>query len=123
MRIHAIRARRIALRLHVHNEFEVNQMWIIGIVLAAGAIIIALLIRYSSIAGKAIDTIAALAFFTFAVIAADVVRGTLAHDTVFMTEVHRVLLNRWFLASASYVGTYTLARLVLLIWQKPDKLT
>jgi ABC-type Co2+ transport system permease subunit len=89
-------------------------MWIIGIALAAGAAVVAVLIRYSEIAGKVLDGVAAAAFFVFALVAADVVRGTLVHDTVFMTEVHRVLLNPWFLASGMYLGPYALARLTLL---------
>lgn len=86
-------------------------MIIIGIALAAGAAIIGWGSRASKGASLIFDGLAVIALFLFFVIAAAAVMGTIADDTVFMTEVHKVLINPLFLASGAYLGPYTIAKI------------
>lgn len=89
------------------------MMLMIGAALAVGAVIVAWSSRVNKIAKQVFDGIAVIALFVFFVIAATGVMETLVHDTVFMTEVHHVLLNPFFLASGAYLGPYAVGRAAL----------
>lgn len=90
------------------------MMIMIGAALAFGAALIGLISRMSGMASRIFDGIAAAAAFLFFVTAADAVVGTLANNTVLMTEVHRVFENPVFLTSGAYLGPYTLGRIAML---------
>jgi len=87
---------------------------LIGAALAVGAVLIGWLSRMSVTVSRILDGLAVAAIFLFFVTAADAIAQTLIDDTVFMTEVHRVLKNMVFLISGAYLGPYTLARIALL---------
>ncbi|MEV5025954.1 hypothetical protein MRBLPE1_001468 [Paenibacillus sp. LPE1-1-1.1] len=90
------------------------MMVMIGAALAAGTVFIAWISKWSRSACRIFDGLAVAAAFLFFVTAADAVAGTLVHDTVFMTEVHRVFKNPVFLLSGAYLGPYALARIAML---------
>jgi uncharacterized membrane protein (GlpM family) len=90
------------------------MMMMIGAALAVGALLIGWGSRRSDFVSRLFDVVAAVALFIFYVAAADAVIETIAHETVFMTEVHRVFENTIFLASGAYLGPYTLARIAML---------
>lgn len=46
--------------------------------------------------------------YGFSTIIAFTVYDALIHDTVFMTTVHRILLNPLFVITGSYIGIYIL---------------
>ncbi|WP_138752479.1 hypothetical protein [Paenibacillus sinopodophylli] len=87
---------------------------LIGAALVVGTVLVVWMSRISEVASRVLDGAAALAVFLFFVTAADAVAETLLHDTIFMTEVHRVLANPIFLASGAYLGPYLLARIAAL---------
>jgi uncharacterized membrane protein YjjB (DUF3815 family) len=89
------------------------MIWI-GTSLLLGAFIIGWISRMNDLISRMFDAIAVVAVFVLYVTAADAVIETIAHDTVFMTEVHQVLENASFLASGAYLGPYTLARIAML---------
>ncbi|NIK76060.1 hypothetical protein FHS15_001167 [Paenibacillus castaneae] len=89
-------------------------MIMIGAVLAIGAAIIGWASYASKMASRLFNAAAVVALFLLFVILAEAVMKTITHDTVFMTEVHRILLNPVFLASGSYLGPYTLGRIAML---------
>ena len=66
---------------------------------------------------RAIDGLACAALIVFGTIAGSAVARTLVNDTVFMTEVHGVLLKEEFLAAGSYLGVYGAARLAYEVWR------
>jgi len=89
------------------------MMILIGAALAVGAVLIGWLSRMSATVSRVLDGLAVTAIFLFFVTAADAIAQTLMDDTVFMTEVHRVLKNMVFLISGAYLGPYALARIAL----------
>jgi len=89
------------------------MMILIGAALAVGAVLIGGLSRMSTLVSRILDWLAVAAIFLFFVTAADAIAQTLMDNTVFMTEVHRVLENMVFLISGAYLGPYTLARIAL----------
>ncbi|MFF2888861.1 hypothetical protein [Paenibacillus sp. NPDC057967] len=64
-----------------------------------------------------LDGLGCFAAFVFFVAVSGAVLKTLLDDTVFMTEVHSVLLNPAFLISGAYLGPYGVSRLALLAWR------
>ncbi|CAM4185630.1 hypothetical protein FHS16_000120 [Paenibacillus endophyticus] len=90
------------------------MMILIGAALAAGTGLLVWISRQSGMASRIFDGIAVAAAFLFFVTAADALAQTLLHDTVFMTEVHRVLANPVFLTSGAYLGPYVMARIAVL---------
>ncbi|OMF35918.1 hypothetical protein BK133_09490 [Paenibacillus sp. FSL H8-0548] len=90
------------------------MMIMIGAALIVGAFLIGWISKMSDLISRIFDVVAAAAVFVFYVTAADAVMETLANDTVFMTEVHKVLENAGFLASGAYLGPYILARIAML---------
>ncbi|MGO4181622.1 hypothetical protein AB4Z45_10135 [Paenibacillus sp. MCAF9] len=89
------------------------MMILIGAALAVGAVLMGWLSRMSATVSRVLDGLAVTAIFLFFVTAADAITQTLMDDTVFMTEVHRVLENFVFLISGAYLGPYALARIAL----------
>ncbi|NBD26526.1 hypothetical protein [Paenibacillus glycinis] len=59
-----------------------------------------------------LDVLAAAAYLLFFSEAAHAVLRTLLDDTVFMTQVHEVLLSPLFLVSGGYLGPYGLSLLL-----------
>lgn len=96
------------------------MMIMIGAALAVGTVLIVWISHMSRLASRIFDGIAVAAVFLFFVTAADAVAETLVHDTVFMTEVHRVLKNPVFLISGAYLGPYALARIAMLPVYMPN---
>lgn len=66
---------------------------------------------------RGLDGLACLAAFVFFVVTASAVMKTLLDDTVFMTEVHSVLLNPSFLISGAYLGPYGVSKLAVMAWR------
>ncbi|RJE91128.1 hypothetical protein D3P07_03395 [Paenibacillus sp. 1011MAR3C5] len=88
------------------------------IMIAAGLAIVSVALaaaggKYEK-AKRGLDGLACLAAFVFFVAVSGAVLKTLLDDTVFMTEVHSVLLNPAFLISGAYLGPYGVSRLALL---------
>ncbi|MFC4307112.1 transposase [Cohnella boryungensis] len=46
------------------------------------------------------------------------VYDVLSEHTVFMTTIHALLLNPWFLTAGAYLGLYLIYRIWLLIFQR-----
>ncbi|MFC5648087.1 hypothetical protein ACFPYJ_02955 [Paenibacillus solisilvae] len=91
---------------------------VIGYILAGaivGGLVLYLLRVNSRIAQIGIDSLAVLAYLGFFAEAASSVVKTLADDTVFMTQVHDVLLSPVFLISGGYLGPYGLCFLLSLV--------
>jgi len=94
------------------------MLFIIAAGLAAASLVFAAAGGRFEKARRSLDALGCLASFVFFVAVADAVLKTLLDDTVFMTEVHRVLLNPAFLISGAYLGPYGVSRLALLAWQR-----
>jgi uncharacterized membrane protein YraQ (UPF0718 family) len=62
-----------------------------------------------------LDALALLCAFIVAVTIGLVVEQSISTDTVFTTDVHKVLHNGLFLWTASYLGLYGLYRLLLYV--------
>ncbi|QHW33397.1 hypothetical protein GZH47_23110 [Paenibacillus rhizovicinus] len=62
-------------------------------------------------ARRVLDLLAVLAYILFFTEAAHAIMKTLLDDTVFMTQVHEVLLSWPFLISGSYMGPYGMSLL------------
>ncbi|MEC0247627.1 hypothetical protein P4H65_17695 [Paenibacillus chitinolyticus] len=60
-----------------------------------------------------IDVLAYAALVLFSGIAGITVAEILVNNTVFMTSVHKVFLNPFFLASGGWLGLYALQRLIV----------
>ncbi|WP_337099626.1 transposase [Paenibacillus sp. YIM B09110] len=97
------------------------MMLLSGIGLAAGALLLGWISGRSAGLRRLCDGLAVIAFFLFFVIASAAVATTITRDTVFMTEVHRVLINPVFLASGAYIGPYTLWKLASVLGLKTPK--
>jgi len=83
-----------------------------GLLIAAMSLLLASLCRMSRRMRKLCDSLAAIGFFVmFTVISAAVAR-TIWNGTVFMTEVHSILVNPFLLVSGAFVGAYTVAKLI-----------
>ncbi|MDQ0061176.1 hypothetical protein [Paenibacillus harenae] len=89
-----------------------------GIGLAAGTVLLGWLCGKSASWRRLCDGLAVVAFFLFFVIASSAAASTIMRGTVFMTEVHLVLINPAFLASGAYIGPYTLSKLASRLWVK-----
>jgi hypothetical protein len=73
------------------------------------------LVRTSSLCRRLFDGFAVLSAFVFGIIAAIAVYEILRDDTVFMTHIHGVFNNTWFLASGAYLGNYGLYKLIYML--------
>jgi hypothetical protein len=80
------------------------------------AIVIPLLMlglaRTFALCRRLFDGLAVLSAYVFGIIAAIAVYESLRDDMVFMTRIHGVFNNAWFLASGAYLGNYGLYKLI-----------
>jgi hypothetical protein len=70
------------------------------------------LVRAFAICRRLFDGIAVLSSYVFGIIAAMAVYKILRDDTVFMTHIHGIFNNGWFLTSGAYLGNYGLYKLI-----------
>jgi len=85
--------------------------WIIGISLAIAAVVlIGCFVRWTTVRRLA-DGLASFALICAGAAVSGTILRVIQHDTVYMTEVHRVLLNPAFLLGGGYLLLYTTARL------------
>ncbi|WP_368505418.1 transposase [Alkalihalophilus sp. As8PL] len=54
-----------------------------------------------------------VAFVTFGFIIASAIHTILRDHEVFMTSIHGIFLNPWFLVTGAYIGWYTLFRVLV----------
>ncbi|MBO7744744.1 hypothetical protein I8J29_11085 [Paenibacillus sp. MWE-103] len=87
---------------------------------AAGGALLAWLRLKSRGARRLLDVAAVLAYLAFFAEAAHAVMRTLLDDTVFMTQVHEVLLSPLFMAGGGYLGVYALSLLAARAWTGTD---
>ncbi|KQO18002.1 hypothetical protein [Paenibacillus sp. Leaf72] len=59
------------------------------------------------------DALAAILLFATFVSIASAIARTMLRDTVFMTEIHAVLLNPVFIIGGAYLAIYTPARMAI----------
>ncbi|ADC50459.1 hypothetical protein BpOF4_12030 [Alkalihalophilus pseudofirmus OF4] len=59
------------------------------------------------------NALAYAAFVIFGFIASSAIHTILRDQEVFMTSIHGIFLNKWFLISGAYIGWYTLYRVLL----------
>ncbi|ANY70823.1 hypothetical protein BBD42_18515 [Paenibacillus sp. BIHB 4019] len=59
------------------------------------------------------DALAAILLFVTFVSIASAIARTMLRDTVFMTEIHAVLLNPVFIIGGAYLAIYTPARMAI----------
>ncbi|MHA6485240.1 hypothetical protein ACX1C1_25445 [Paenibacillus sp. strain BS8-2] len=93
------------------------ELWT-GLGMVLSALVVFWLMRLTNEIQRLIDGLACAALVVFGTIAGAAVARTLANDTVFMTEVHSVLLNWAFLIAGAYLGIYGAARLAYLVWPR-----
>ncbi|WP_339236857.1 transposase [Oceanobacillus sp. FSL W7-1281] len=88
------------------------------VILLTGSIICPILMLYLKNRSKkfqiAFNAIAAISAVIFGIIAAVSIRQVLIDDTVFMTAIHSVFLNPFFLITGAYIGLFTIYRLLIL---------
>jgi hypothetical protein len=95
------------------------ELWTgLGLVVTAAALW--WLMRLASGWRRALDGLACAALVVLGSVAGATVARTLRNDTVFMTEVHSVLLNEWFLIAGAYLGIYMVAKLAYMTWIRHD---
>ncbi|SEC68754.1 hypothetical protein [Paenibacillus sp. GP183] len=70
------------------------------------------LVRAFAFCRRLFDALAVLSAYVFGIIAAIAVYEILRDDVVFMTRIHGVFNNIWFLASGAYLGNYGLYKLI-----------
>ncbi|MBW7474495.1 hypothetical protein K0T92_07035 [Paenibacillus oenotherae] len=80
--------------------------------LAGGSFICYWVRKNSRMAQIILDAAAMLAIAGLFIPASAAVIGTLVDDTVYMTQVHEVLLDPMFLLGGAYLGPYALGRLL-----------
>jgi hypothetical protein len=70
------------------------------------------LVRTFALCRRLFDGLAVLSAYVFGIIAAIAVYEILRDDVVFMTRIHGVFNNVWFLSSGAYLGNYGLYKLI-----------
>lgn len=89
------------------------------IILLLGSIILPLLMYYTQRRWLSLrfiyNLIAILALLVFGNIASLSVYTIIKENAVFMTSIHAVFLDPFFLITGSYIGVYVLYRLLLLL--------
>lgn len=88
-------------------------MIVIGAVLAISSLVAGWIGYRSKSALKILDGAGAAAFLLVMTIIGTAVLRTIMNGTVFMTEIHAILLNPIFLTAGSYLSVYVLARIGL----------
>lgn len=61
---------------------------------------------------------AVISTIIFGSIAATAIYQIIIDDAVFMTSIHALFLNEWFLLAGAYVGVFATYRLMLLTWEE-----
>lgn len=64
------------------------------------------------------NSIALISALVFGNITAFAIYEIIRNQTVFMTSIHALFLNPFFLLTGSYLGVYFLYRLLLLTWDE-----
>ncbi|MWC28944.1 hypothetical protein [Paenibacillus sp. MMS18-CY102] len=97
--------------------------WAIGMLAVAGASVIGWICGMSRLAARLADGAAALALVVAASVIGAATFRTLRNDTVFMTEIHSILLSPALLAAAAYLAVHSIARLggAALVQHKANK--
>ncbi len=91
------------------------MVWILISVLIGGILLAWVRLAFGGVR-RAADLLAVAAYLGFFGEAAHAVVKTLIDNTVFMTQVHEVLLSTIFLVSGAYLGVYGLCLLMTLTW-------
>jgi hypothetical protein len=86
--------------------------WLILLSAIAGPLLMLGLVRAFAVCRRLFDGFAVLSAYVFSIIAAIAVYEILRDDMVFMTRIHGVFNNIWFLASGAYLGNYGLYKLI-----------
>ncbi|QHT62620.1 hypothetical protein GXP70_23325 [Paenibacillus lycopersici] len=85
--------------------------------LAGGALLTWLRAAFPA-ARRLLDLLGAAAYMIFFAETARAVLKTLLDDTVFMTQVHEILLRPLFLICGGYLGPYGLSLLLAQLWAR-----
>jgi hypothetical protein len=97
----------------------------LNILLIAGSVILPLFMYYSRKFWVQLrflyNLIAIIALLVFGNIASLSVYKIIKDNTVFMTAIHGIFLNPFFLAAGSYIGIYFLYRLILLSMEEQQE--
>ena len=96
------------------DEVIIVTSIILAGVIIGGGVLYVLRVK-SRIAQIVIDSLAVFAYLGLFIEAASSIVKTLLDDTVFMTQVHDVLLHPIFLISGSYLGPYGLCFFLCLV--------
>lgn len=103
----------------VENVGEVMELILIIMLSSLFMPIIMVFIRSKlSLAKNFFDTLALLATLIFGNIASIAIYQVIKDETVFMTNIHGLFLNPYFLLTGAYLGVYFLYVLLLAIY--PD---
>jgi hypothetical protein len=86
--------------------------WLIILFAIVIPLLMLALARAFPLCRRLFDGIAVLSAYVFGIIAALAVYEILRDDAVFMTRIHGVFNNAWFLASGAYLGNYGLYKLI-----------
>ncbi|WP_338552294.1 hypothetical protein [Paenibacillus sp. KS-LC4] len=90
---------------------------IITLIFAACSLIAGWLGSRSPKTQLVMDTLAAILLFTTFISIASAVARTMLRDTVFMTEIHAVLLNPVFIIGGAYLAIYATARMAMNVFR------
>ncbi|MEC0372430.1 transposase [Paenibacillus chibensis] len=89
--------------------------WLIAAFIVVPFPMTALAVRFR-VVRYALHLLALVCYYTVGSIITAAVYSNRAHDTVFTTDVHNVLLNPWFLFTGAYLGLYIPYRLLAGFW-------
>ncbi|MCI1592304.1 MULTISPECIES: hypothetical protein [Heyndrickxia] len=90
----------------------------IGIASVIVPIIMYILQHYWRMLRLLFNSIALLSFLIFGNIAAYSILNVIKDNTVFMTTIHSVFLNVYFLLTGAYIGVYILYQVLFLIFKE-----
>lgn len=79
------------------------------------------LARFNRIFNTIFNIIAIICYIVFGGISAISIYEIIKHDVVFMTNIHAVFLNIYFLISGSYLGMFGLYQLINLTIRQPNQ--
>ncbi|PGZ93024.1 transposase [Bacillus sp. AFS029533] len=81
------------------------------------------LARFNRIFRTIFNLIAIISYVVFGGISAIAIYEIIKHDVVFMTNIHAVFLNIYFLISGAYLGIYGLYQLINLMMKQLNQAT
>lgn len=64
------------------------------------------------------NIVVVISIIIFGNIASTSIYQIIVDDAVFMTTIHAIFLNRYFLITGAYIGVYILYRLLILTWDE-----